>query len=42
VEPFTVPLLLIEAGLVHGTMRRTAIVFATTPRGLPGSASQPA
>jgi hypothetical protein len=41
-ERFIVPLLRIEVDRVQGTMLRTAIVFATTPRGPPGSASEPA
>jgi hypothetical protein len=36
---FIVPLVLIGAGFVLGTTVRTAIVFASTPRGLPGSAA---
>jgi Major Facilitator Superfamily len=36
---FVVPLALIGAGFVLATTVRTAIVFASTPRGLPGSAA---
>mgnify|MGYP001820453898 CR=1 FL=1 len=36
---FVIPLLLIGAGFVLATTVRTAIVFATTPRGLPASAA---
>jgi len=36
---FIAPLVLIGAGFVLGTTVRTAIVFASTPRGLPGSAA---
>jgi MFS family permease len=36
---FILPLILIGAGFVLATTVRTAIVFASTPRGLPGSAA---
>jgi MFS family permease len=36
---FIIPLALIGAGFVLATTVRTAIVFASTPRGLPGSAA---
>ena len=36
---FIAPLILIGAGFVLGTTVRTAIVFASTPRGLPASAA---
>ncbi len=36
---FVVPLILVGAGFVLGTTVRTAIVFASTPRGLPASAA---
>ena len=36
---FVAPLVLIGAGFVLGTTVRTAIVFASTPRGLPASAA---
>jgi MFS family permease len=36
---FLVPLALVGAGFVLATTVRTAIVFASTPRGLPGSAA---
>jgi DHA2 family multidrug resistance protein-like MFS transporter len=36
---FVIPLALIGAGFVLATTVRTAIVFASTPRGLPGSAA---
>jgi len=36
---FILPLILVGAGFVLSTTVRTAIVFASTPRGLPGSAA---
>jgi MFS family permease len=36
---FIVPMIMIGAGFVVATVVRTAVVFATTPRGLPGSAA---
>lgn len=36
---FIIPLILVGAGFVLATTVRTAIVFASTPRGLPGSAA---